>query len=435
MSQENPILPSEPLALEPNLIAAAVQAEELVYENEDRSHRHSLSPRRASKVRRRLDNRHYGRSESRGRSGEREREERDDARRSRDEPPSASSYYSRAGGSREAEYYEKREGRSHSPRSNEYRGYPPQSAGEFSERNSGRGGSRERDYNIRGSGGRSRENTSGGRYNGRRDMEQRAEPAPTRVLGIFGMSKFTNEQNLQDVFGKFGPIERIQIIRDSNDGRSRGYAFINMVNVDDAQAARDATTGTILHDRKVRVDFSISNKPHGSGGAGRYGGPNGDRGGDGHRHHHRGHADGRRFTGRNGYGDGPSSMSYRQQPYNDYDGQYARRRANTRDRRRRDYPPRRYPPRSGGRPWGRSKSPSNRRSPPRPYDTHRGSYGHEQPPSHQHHHHYNHHQQGYENGPNGRGYDNGRQYDHGRGRQSRGDYIPAPATTNPPPHL
>ncbi|KAJ1805042.1 hypothetical protein LPJ75_005428, partial [Coemansia sp. RSA 2598] len=208
------------------------------------------------------------------------------------------------------------------------------------------------------------------------------------------------------------------------DGRSRGYAFINMVSVEDAQTARDAMSGTILHDRKVRVDFSITNKPHGSA-AGRYG----DRGGDGPRHH-RGHGDGRRFAGRNGYGDGPSS-SYRHQPYGDYDSQHARRRANTRDRRRRDYPARRYPPRNGGRPWGRSKSPGFRRMSPRPYDTHRAPYGHEQSP---HRHHAHHHRQAYENGSDGRGYDHGRQYDRGRSRPSRGDYIPpAPATTNPPP--
>ncbi|KAJ2861307.1 transformer 2 beta, partial [Coemansia asiatica] len=218
MSQENPILPSEPLALEPDLIAAAVQAEELVNESEDHGSRQTLSPRRASKVRRRLDIRHYGRSESRGRSGEREHEERGDVRRSRDEPLDGSPYYSRAGAPGEAEYFEKREGRSHSPGHGEYQGYPPQSTGEYSDRNGDRPRERERHYSNRSANGRSRENASHGGYGRRRsrDMEQRTEPTPSRVLGIFGMSKFTNEQNLQEVFGKFGPIEKIQVIRDPN---------------------------------------------------------------------------------------------------------------------------------------------------------------------------------------------------------------------------
>ncbi|KAJ2537450.1 hypothetical protein EV175_006721, partial [Coemansia sp. RSA 1933] len=59
----NPILPSEPLSLQPNLIAAAVLAEGAEQPSDD-SHG-QLSPRSASKVQRRMDIRHYGRSESR----------------------------------------------------------------------------------------------------------------------------------------------------------------------------------------------------------------------------------------------------------------------------------------------------------------------------------------------------------------------------------
>ncbi|KAJ2012453.1 hypothetical protein GGI06_004152 [Coemansia sp. S85] len=74
MARENPILPSEPLSLEPNLIAAAVIAEEL--DNQATNGHQDNVPRNASKVRRRLDNRHYGRSESRGHSEDREHKER-----------------------------------------------------------------------------------------------------------------------------------------------------------------------------------------------------------------------------------------------------------------------------------------------------------------------------------------------------------------------
>ncbi|KAJ2577791.1 hypothetical protein GGH95_003486, partial [Coemansia sp. RSA 1836] len=74
MVRDNPILPSEPLSLQPNLIAAAVIAEELDNHNdaEANGHGQDLAPRNASKVKRRLDNRHYGRSESRGRSEDRD---------------------------------------------------------------------------------------------------------------------------------------------------------------------------------------------------------------------------------------------------------------------------------------------------------------------------------------------------------------------------
>ncbi|KAJ1726297.1 hypothetical protein LPJ61_005285, partial [Coemansia biformis] len=66
MSKSNPILPSEPLSLQPDLIAAAVLAGEADDDYEDSGSR-QLSPRSASKVRRRMDIRSHGRSESRSR--------------------------------------------------------------------------------------------------------------------------------------------------------------------------------------------------------------------------------------------------------------------------------------------------------------------------------------------------------------------------------
>ncbi|KAJ2372007.1 transformer 2 beta [Coemansia sp. RSA 2607] len=226
-------------------------------------------------------------------------------------------------------------------------------------------------------------------------------------------SKFTNEDSLQEMFGKFGPVEKIQIIRDPNEGRSRGYAFINMVNVADAQAARDATTGTILHDRKVRVDFSITTKPPRENG-GRF---SEGRGRNEYRNQ-RSHQDTRRYD--------HGSFSHRFQPYSaDNDGPYGRRRPNTRDRRRRDEPLRRYQPRDNDRQWARSKSPGFHRASMRAdHDIYRGSYGQEK--------------QRYGNGAGSRRDERERQHDRGRsqsrGRAPRGgEYIPAPASTRPPP--
>ncbi|KAJ2776858.1 Transformer-2 protein alpha [Coemansia interrupta] len=391
MSQDNPILPSEPLALEPDLLAAAVQAEELLGYADRNPETHSLSPSRASKVRRRLDNRHFGRSESRERHSE--HEGREDTRRRGHEEHADAPQYRRRNGAGEGDYYDgRREGRSHSPKY-EQRGYSDERG------YAGRGNGRPVD-----SAPGSTQYSAGSRRRSR-DYEQKAAPAPSRVLGIFGMSKYTNEDNLQELFGRFGPVEKIQIIRDPNEGRSRGYAFINMVNVADAQAARDATTGTILHDRKVRVDFSITTKPPRENG-GRF---SEGRGRDNFRNQ-RSHHDSRRYDG--------APSSHRFQPYGDHDGPYGRRRPNTRDRRRRDEPPRRYPQRDNGRQWGRSKSPRSG------HDIYRGSYGQEH--------------QRYGNGAGPRGYEHERQYNRGRsnsrGRAPRGgEYIPAPASTRPPP--
>lgn len=39
-------------------------------------------------------------------------------------------------------------------------------------------------------------------------------PSPCRVLGVFGLSLYTTERELRDLFEKYGDIENIQIVYD-----------------------------------------------------------------------------------------------------------------------------------------------------------------------------------------------------------------------------
>lgn len=60
----------------------------------------------------------------------------------------------------------------------------------------------------------------------RRHVGNREDPPSGRCLGIFGLSIYTQERDLKDVFSKYGPIEDVQIVYDAQTGRSRGFAFI-----------------------------------------------------------------------------------------------------------------------------------------------------------------------------------------------------------------
>ncbi|KAJ2616677.1 Transformer-2 protein alpha [Coemansia sp. RSA 1365] len=150
--------------------------------------------------------------------------------------------------------------------------------------------------------------------------------APCRVLGIFQMSKFTTENHLREIFGRYGPIETIQVIRDPHDGRSRRFGFVNMENVADAQRARDALTDTLIHERKVRVDFSFTSKTNGPM-QGKYRGRNTSPRERRHFENNHYHSDGYFRTGSGHFGGRRFNAPY-----------HLRRRANTRDRRRRDHP-------------------------------------------------------------------------------------------------
>lgn len=89
---------------------------------------------------------------------------------------------------------------------------------------------------------------------------------PSCVLGIFGISHQTTEADLQEIFGKFGLVDRITIIYDKMSNVSRGFGFIYFkpTEQEGATKAKEAMSGTELHGRQIRVDYSLTHKPHDS---------------------------------------------------------------------------------------------------------------------------------------------------------------------------
>lgn len=79
---------------------------------------------------------------------------------------------------------------------------------------------------------------------------------------MFGLSLYTQERDLREVFEHYGPIEDLQIVYDHQTGRSRGFAFIYMRNREDAVEAKEMAPGTEIDGRKIRVDFSITQRAH-----------------------------------------------------------------------------------------------------------------------------------------------------------------------------
>ena len=59
-------------------------------------------------------------------------------------------------------------------------------------------------------------------------------PEESRCLGVFGLSLYTQERDLREMFTRWGPVEEVQIVYDHQTGRSRGFAFVYMRNYEDA---------------------------------------------------------------------------------------------------------------------------------------------------------------------------------------------------------
>ena len=54
------------------------------------------------------------------------------------------------------------------------------------------------------------------------------------MVGVFGLSLYTGEKEIRELFSKYGPIEQVQVVYDHQTGRSRGFAFIYYEDIDDA---------------------------------------------------------------------------------------------------------------------------------------------------------------------------------------------------------
>uniref|UniRef100_A0A452DTV4 RRM domain-containing protein n=1 Tax=Capra hircus TaxID=9925 RepID=A0A452DTV4_CAPHI len=81
-------------------------------------------------------------------------------------------------------------------------------------------------------------------------------------LGVFGLSLYTTERDLREMFSKYGPIADVSIVYDQQSRRSRGFAFVYFENVDDAKEAKECANGMELDGCRIRVDFSITKRPH-----------------------------------------------------------------------------------------------------------------------------------------------------------------------------
>ncbi|XP_073403296.1 cold-inducible RNA-binding protein B-like isoform X2 [Dendrobates tinctorius] len=126
-------------------------------------------------------------------------------------------------------------------------------------------------------------------------------------LFIGGLSFDTDEQNLEQVFSKYGQVAEVVVVKDRETKRSRGFGFVTFENPEDAKDAMEAMNGKSVDGRQIRVDQagkSSGDRRGGyrggsSGGRGFYRGGRGRGGGD------RGYGSSRFDSGRSGgYGGG-----------------------------------------------------------------------------------------------------------------------------------
>jgi cold-inducible RNA-binding protein len=75
-----------------------------------------------------------------------------------------------------------------------------------------------------------------------------------KSLFVGNVSFQTTEGDLTSLFESFGELTRVQIMTDRETGRSRGFAFVQMTNDEDAAKAISALNGKEVGGRALNVN-------------------------------------------------------------------------------------------------------------------------------------------------------------------------------------
>jgi len=64
------------------------------------------------------------------------------------------------------------------------------------------------------------------------------------------------EDELRQAFANYGEVVNVNVVKDRNTGRSRGFGFVEMSSDDEGQAAIDGLNGTDLLGRSLNVNVA-----------------------------------------------------------------------------------------------------------------------------------------------------------------------------------
>tara|TARA_Y100000996_G_C21970200_1_gene416087 strand:- start:27 stop:320 length:294 start_codon:yes stop_codon:yes gene_type:complete len=75
-------------------------------------------------------------------------------------------------------------------------------------------------------------------------------------LYVGNLAWAVEEKELETVFGNYGEVLSVKIIKDRDTGRSKGFSFVEMESADAAQAAIEGLDGTDLGGRNLKVNIA-----------------------------------------------------------------------------------------------------------------------------------------------------------------------------------
>ncbi len=77
---------------------------------------------------------------------------------------------------------------------------------------------------------------------------------------VYNLGPETDENILWQLFGPFGAVQSVKIIRDGHSQKCKGFGFVTMTNYEEAITAINCLNGFNLQNRILQVSFKTSNK-------------------------------------------------------------------------------------------------------------------------------------------------------------------------------
>ncbi|MCY4514306.1 MAG: RNA-binding protein [Candidatus Tectomicrobia bacterium] len=78
---------------------------------------------------------------------------------------------------------------------------------------------------------------------------------------VGNLSYAATEEDVRRPFGRYGTVERINIITDRETGRSRGFCFVSMPDEEEAREAIEDLNGVELLGRTLAINQARPREP------------------------------------------------------------------------------------------------------------------------------------------------------------------------------
>ena len=79
---------------------------------------------------------------------------------------------------------------------------------------------------------------------------------------VYNLAPETEENILWQLFGPFGAVRSVKVIRDPATGQCKGFGFVTMANYEEGLVAIQSLNGYSLGGRVLQVSFKTNNRKY-----------------------------------------------------------------------------------------------------------------------------------------------------------------------------